>query len=517
MKKMLSVLFCFLLMFNVVVFAEGVREESETSNDLALTILHTNDNHSHLDVDYKGRYGAGKIDYMADQMKKAYKNVLMVNAGDAVMGTIFYTIFEGTADRDVMNMTGYDAMTFGNHEFDGGLEGLSKFITGLNVPIVNTNIDFKDESKLENLVNKYIIKKYEGRSVGIIGVTTPETTFISNPGDTIVFQDIIDSTQPVINKLESMGINIIVMLSHTGYLNDQIIAAELEGVDVIVGGHSHTKLENYPNVIQSVSDEPVLIVQANEYNKYLGNLTVVFDEDGVAKNWWGAPIIMDSSIPQDPEIAAYVAEKNAKLAPFTGQILGTSKSELIRSRTEESNLGNLIADAMLDSLKDQGVEIALTNGGGIRADVGIGEISMQALMEVLPFGNLLATFEMKGSDLWQVFEHSVSRVEEGSGRFLQMAGAKIVWDPTKAPGERIVEIFVGNNDEGWGPVDHDRIYKMVANNYIRGGGDDYQVLKEKAINPYDAGALDIDVMTEFFKKNSPIDYKTEGRIRRVGE
>jgi 5'-nucleotidase len=366
----------------------------------------------------------------------------------------------------------------------------------------------------------------DGRSVGIIGATLPETPTISSPAEKVVFRDVVRAVQPVVDELEARGIDIIILLSHNGFMNDQEIAAELDGVDVIVGGHSHTELlgTDYPNVVQSVSDDPVIIVQAAEYNKYLGNLTVLFDEEGIPVSWWGAPVKMTASIPSDPEVQAYIADKNEELAPFTGKVLGSVKTELVRSRTEESNIGNLIADAMLDAVKDQGVQIALTNAGGIRADVGTGEITMQGLMEVLPFGNLVATFEIKGSDLWQVFEHGVSQYEEGAGRFLQMAGVKIVWDPS-APafdyatqsGGRVTKVSVSDSMGGWKPLDDNAIYKVAANNYIRGGGDDFQVLKEKAINPYDAGPLDLDVVTDFLSKHPAVDYRVEGRITTVAE
>ncbi len=525
MKKIL-IWFILVVVMVSPVFSEGVKEIQPVGVDWPLTIIHTNDNHSHLDVDYKGRYGAAKVSYMAKQVRSVYDNVLFLNAGDAVMGTVFYTVFEGTADRDVMNMMGYDAMTLGNHEFDKGMEGLSKFITGLEIPVVSTNVNFDKEPGIRNIVQKYVIQEVGGRQVAILGATIPETPTISSPGANVVFEDVVEAVQPVIDDLERQGIEVIVLLSHNGFLNDQEIAAGLDGLDVIVGGHSHTKLlgESYPTVIQSMSDEPVLLVQANEANKYLGNLTVNFDTEGVATSWWGAPIIMSASVPQDPAVAAYIAEKNVALKPFIGAVLGINNSELIRSRTEESNIGNLITDAMLAAVKDQGVQVALTNGGGIRADVGTGEITMQKLMEVLPFGNLIATFEMKGSDLWQVFDHGVSRVEEGHGRFLSMSGAKIVWDPSKEPfnyatqtGGRITAVSISDGKGGWNPLDPDAIYKVASNNYIRGGGDDFQVLKEKAIDPYDAGALDLDIMTDFFKANSPIDYKTEGRIIRVSE
>jgi len=524
MKKILLFLFLSMMLMLPLV-AEGV-QETKAEGDWPLTILHTNDAHSHLAADYKGRYGAAKISYMALQVRAAYDNVLLLDAGDYTMGTVFFTVFEGEADRDVMNIIGYDAMTLGNHEFDKGNAGMLKFFEGLETPIVNANIDFSAYPEVDGYVQPYLIRKMDGRSVGIIGATFPETPTISSPAEKVVFNDVVESVQPVIDELEAQGIDIIILLSHNGFIHDQEIAAGLDGVDVIVGGHSHTSItgDEYPNIIKSASDEPVIIVQANEYNTYLGNLTVVFDQAGVPVSWWGAPIRMTADIPQDPEVMAYIEEKNEELAPFTGKVIGTVKSELIRSRTEESNIGNMIADAMLDAVKDKGVQLALTNAGGIRANVGTGEFTMQTLMEVLPFGNLVATFEIKGSDLWQVFDHGLNQVEEGSGRFLQMSGAKIVWDPS-APafdyasqtGGRVTEVLIADGMGGWKPLDPDAIYKVAANNYIRGGGDDFQVLKEKAINPYDAGPLDLDVVTDYLSKNPAVDYKVEGRITRVSE
>lgn len=522
MKKIL--LFFFLTsMLIIPLFAESM-PETKAEGDWPLTILHTNDVHSHIAADYKGRYGAAKIAYTADKIKAAYDNVLLLDAGDYTMGTVFFTVFEGEADRDVMNMVGYDAMTLGNHEFDKGNEGMLKFLTGLDTPVVNTNIDFSAYPEVDSYVQPYLIRNMDGRSVGIIGATLPETPTISSPGEKTIFNDVVNAVQPVIDELEVQGIDIIVLLSHNGFMNDQAIAAGLDGVDVIVGGHSHTSIlgDDYPNVTMSASEEPVIIVQANEYNTYLGNLTVVFDDNGLPVSWWGAPVKMTASVPEDSEIKAYIAEKDAELAPFTGKVIGTVKTDLIRSRTEESNIGNLIADAMLDATKDQGIQIALTNAGGIRADVGTGEFTMQTLMEVLPFGNLVATFEIKGSDLRQVFEHGVSQYEEGAGRFLQMAGAKIVWDPS-APafdyasqsGGRITEVWVADGMGRWNTLDDSTVYKVAANNYIRGGGDDFQVLKEKAIDPYDAGPLDLDVVTSYLQKHPNVDYKVEGRIKTV--
>ena len=232
MKKILF-LTILILMLILPLTAEGVQEIS-SRGDWALTILHTNDAHSHLDADYKGRYGAAKVGFMADQIRAAYDNVLLLDAGDYVMGTVYYTVFEGPADRDVMNLLDYDAMTLGNHEFDKGNPGMLSFMKGLETPVVNANIDFSEYPVIDALVKPFIIKDVSGKKVGIIGATLPETPTISSPAEKVVFKDVVQSVQPVINSLENQGVDKIILLSHNGYMNEQNIDSGLDVVDVIV-------------------------------------------------------------------------------------------------------------------------------------------------------------------------------------------------------------------------------------------------------------------------------------------
>ena len=179
-------------------------------------------------------------------------------------------------------------------------------------------------------------------------------------------------------------------------------------------------------------------------------------------------------------------------------------------------MGDLITDALLWALQDQGVQIALQNGGGIRASIPAGEVTVGQVLEVLPFGNTVATFSLKGSDLLAVLENSVSRAEnpenEGTGRFLQVAGLRYVWDPTQPEGQRIVSVEVRNADGTYSPLDPEAVYKVAANNYIRNGGDGYSVLKDNAIDPYDFGPLLADVVMDYIKANSPVEAQIEGRI-----
>lgn len=508
------------------------------ADDYTLTVLHTNDVHSHLDVDDMGRYGSARVKAVADSIKAEKPDNVMVDAGDLLVGTIFFSQFDGTVDQVVLNMMGYDAITLGNHEFDKGPSILSSFIDNLQIPVVSSNVDFPGEPLLNGKVIPYYIKEVGASRVGFIGATLTSTLGISNPGQTIVFNDEIESLSTAVQQLRTEDVNIIIAITHVGFTADKVIAGAVDGIDIIVGGHSHSLLSNdkygiaaYPTVVNSPSGDPVLVVQAGSYNKYLGELDVTFNKDGVPVMWTGNPIYLDAGFPLDEDVAAYIAKINEDLLPMAQKVIGRTEVELTREWDRESALGNLITDAMLEYMRPQGVQIALTNNGGIRSAIPEGDITLGSVMKLLPFGNTMATFEIKGSDLWQTFDHGVSRALgediDGSGgnRFLHNSGAIVTWDPTlpkfdykSQTGGRVVSVKIDVNGDGkYVDLDLDATYKVVSNNYIRGGGDGFLVLAEKAIDPYDEGALDVDVLTAYLEDHSPVNPVVEGRVVRFQE
>ncbi len=509
--------------------------------DATLYIMHTNDVHAHFEQFNKyggfcdeehaaeGKCFGGVARRMTavKQIRAEHPDALLLDAGDEFMGTLFYTQYKGKAAQEFMNMLGYDAMTLGNHEFDSGPAVLAEFIKGADFPIVAANVDASQDPDLKDLIKPYVVLTVNGQQVGIIGVDTELTAILSSPGANVKFTDPVEAVKKYAAELEEQGVNIIILLSHLGYLRDQQLAQEVEGIDVIVGGHTHTYLANddekaagpYPTVVDSPRGEPVLIVTAKAYGQYLGYLTVTF-EGGVATQWEGQPILLDASIEEDPEVLARVQELAQPLNELRQQVIGQSAVDLEGAREvcrfQECTMGNLITDALLWALQDQGVQIALQNGGGIRASIPAGEVTVGQVLEVLPFGNTVATFSLKGSDLLAVLENSVSRAEnpenEGTGRFLQVAGLRYVWDPTQPEGQRIVSVEVRNADGTYSPLDPEAVYKVAANNYIRNGGDGYSVLKDNAIDPYDFGPLLADVVMDYIKANSPVEAQIEGRI-----
>ena len=307
---------------------------SRIGSGFHISILHTNDVHSHLMTlnsewetvtpDVSESFGSSaRIATMSRRLRNQRQNVLMLDAGDQFYGTDFYTVFKGQVEKMVMNLLEYDYMTVGNHEFDDGVSVLADFISGLDFPVITSNLNIENEPLLNGLIVPYVIREFNGRKVGIVGYITTNLSVILNPGD-VVFEDIATSVQNTVDKLEEQDVNIIIALSHAGYWDDMGIAARVDGIDIIVGGHSHTLLSNtdesawgpYPTVIKSPSDEPVLIVQAKCWNIYIGCLNVTFNEEGSATYWSGDTILMDNSVPFDEIVMQKVMEKYLELEEF---------------------------------------------------------------------------------------------------------------------------------------------------------------------------------------------------------
>ena len=201
-----------------------------------------------------------------------------------------------------MNALGYQAAAIGNHEFDSGPPALADFIEAANFPVLGANIDASAQVSLTGLIEPYTIIDVAGQSIGIFGLTTEDTSNISSPGPDVIFSDHVAAAEATVATLQAMGVNKIVALTHLGYDVDQPLAAAVSGIDVIVGGHSHTPLGPmplargpYPTVVTSPAGEPVLIVTAWEWGKYLGRLDVTFNPTGVVQSYNGAPIRIDNT------------------------------------------------------------------------------------------------------------------------------------------------------------------------------------------------------------------------------
>ncbi|WP_069299773.1 bifunctional metallophosphatase/5'-nucleotidase [Neptunicoccus sediminis] len=507
---------------------------SAAAADYSLTILHTNDFHSRFEPISKYDSGcstedndAGKCFGGSARLVTAIKeararsnNAILVDGGDQFQGSLFYTYYKGKLAAEMMNKLGYDGMTVGNHEFDDGPEVLRGFMDAVNFPVLMSNADVSGEDLLKDKLAKSTVIERGGEKLGLIGLTPHDTHELASPGPNIIFTDPVDAVQGEVDRLTEMGVNKIIVLSHSGYMVDQKVAAETTGVDVIVGGHTNTLLSNtneraqgpYPTMVGNTA-----IVQAYAYGKFLGELNVTFDDAGEIVLAKGEPVIVDGEIAEDADTKARIAEAAVPLDEIRNKVVAETAEPVEGNREvcriEECAMGNLVADAMLDRVKDQGIDIAIANSGGLRASIDGGEVTMGEVLSVLPFQNTLSTFQVSGQTVIDALENGVSQVEEIKGRFPQVAGLKFTWDPSKPAGEgRIAEVMVAKGD-GFEPIDPAATYGVVSNNYVRGGGDGYKMFID-AQNAYDFGPDVADVLAEYLAANGPYKPYTDGRISR---
>jgi len=510
--------------------------------DYELNILHINDLHSRIEAinKYDSTCSAEEasknecfggiarvktaIDTRRGELGDA--NVLVLDAGDQFQGSLFYSMFKSGPIADFMNGIRFDAMAIGNHEFDDGPEELLKFIDATEFPIISGNTIAAEGSPVAGKFEPYIIKEMGGERVAVVSVLATDTDETSSPGEQVRFEDEIEYLNKAVTDLQGQGINKIVLLSHVGYERDKQIAAAVDGIDVIVGGHSHTLLSStdekaagpYPTLVKNPGGTDVPIVQAYAYSKYLGDLKVVFDDNGVVTSAEGAPQLLDSSVVPDSGFAAKVEELGKPLEELKQKVVGSSEDTIVGDRdvcrVEECSMGNLVADAQLDRVKDQGITISIANSGGLRASIDAGDVTMGEVLTVLPFQNTIATFQLKGSDLAAALENGVGQIEEVAGRFPQVAGMKYSFDKSKAPGDRITDIQV-KEGEGFVPLDPEKTYGVVTNNYVRGGGDGYKIFATSAVNPYDFGPNLEQAVADYLSANNPYKPYTDGRVTDV--
>jgi len=552
-------------------------DDAPISQPITLTLLHTNDTHSHLEpFPRDGELSAGnqgpqqggiaRRKALIDAIRASEPNVLLVDAGDNFQGTIFYHAWKGSAEIMALNALGYDATTLGNHEFDRGPTELGRALRGEPVeiagaaystekprlPIIATNVDASAEPALRGLFASSVVLERGGEQFGILGVVTEDVPAISSPGPRVRFFDAVASVQKEADRLRAMGINKIILLSHSGYPVDLARAPRWRGVDVIVAGHDHALLGDpaavetvapgqggrvrgpYPTVAADDDGAPVLVVSSYEWGRWLGRLKVAFDERGIARHWEGDPIFIrgcafvrgtidcsGQSAPEDPVVKAQVATYRAPVDRFANVVIGRAAMYFDGERTpglrtREMPLGNLIADTLLAAAAKSDRAVAVfVNSGGIRAGLNAGDVTYENALAVLPFGNTLVVLDLKGEELVAALDHGVS--QPGEGAFPQVAGLKLIYcaaAPCPAAlrsGGRVTALTVDGV-----PVDLAAIYRIAVNNFMIGGGDGYTTLKEVCARPNgycrDTGLLDLDLLVEEFKTQLPVVRKVEGRI-----
>ena len=497
-----------------------------------ITILHTNDFHARFrpiskydnncseENNAKGKCfgGTARLISAVEDARARHSNTILLDGGDQFQGTLFYNLYKGKVAAEMMNKLGYDGMTVGNHEFDDGPETLRAFMDAVNFPVLMANANVDMEPELKGKLHKSTTVLKNNKKIGLIGVVTEDVVDLSSPGDNIIFTDAVAAVQSEVDFLTEAGVNIIILLSHSSYEVDKMIAANTTGVDVIVGGHDNAYLSNvsdrakgpYPTVVNGTQ-----IVQAYAYGKFLGELSVLFDEAGNVVYATGEPITIDGSVNENSQIVARLDELEEPITELKETIVGTVSNALTGDRAvcrvQECDMGNMIADAMRGAVIDKGYTIALANSGGIRASLDAGEVTLGEIMTILPFQNTLSTFKVTGQQLLTAIENGVSQVEDEKGRFPQVSGMRYTFNLAKPPNEGRVTSIEIDEDGSWNALDLNKMYGMVSNNFIRGGGDGYKVFRS-ASEIYDFGPDLADVVADYIKANPGYSGYTDNRI-----
>jgi 5'-nucleotidase / UDP-sugar diphosphatase len=512
--------------------------------DYTLHVLHINDLHSRIEsinasdstcnaeAEAAGECFGGvarlytKINELREALAADGQNVIVLDAGDQFQGSLMYTTYKGEVEAEFMELIGFDAMAVGNHEFDDGPEGLAGFLDKVTFPVISGNIDVSRSNVLAGRVQNHVVLDVGGERIGIVSALATDTVDTASPGPSVIFTDEVESLQADVATLEAEGVNKIIALTHVGLPRDLQIAAAVPGLDAVVGGHSHTFLSAsdpdrqgaYPTWVDQEDGTMVPVVQAYAYSKYLGHLVLTFDDDGQLVHAEGDTILLDASVTPDADVLARVAELAGPIEEIKARVVGEAAEPIEGARevcrAVECPMGNLVADAILERVRDQGISIVFQNGGGLRASIDAGPITMGEVLTVLPFQNTLATFQTSGQTVIDALENGASQVEEGAGRFAQVAGLKYTFDMTAEPGSRVSEVLVQDGDD-WVPIDPEATYGVATNNYVRNGGDGYRMFID-AENAYDFGPGLEDVVAEYIAAHGgTYTPYTDGRITRI--
>ena len=503
-----------------------------SAKPLTVTILHTDDLHAHVEPTKIGENLYGGYTRQATLMNKYSQsdvNPLILSGGDTFQGTLFFNLYKGLADVLFMNLQGYQAMAVGNHEFDDGPPALAAFAQKATFPLLSSNIDVSQEPLLKDLIKPYVVLTVDGEKVGVIGAVTPDLPLISSPGDNVKMLDLMTSLNASVKALEAQGVNKIILTSHLGYTLEQEVAAKVPGIDVIVGGHSHTLLGTfdnkdfpksegpYPTVVPNPDGHKTLLLAAWEWGKVFGRLKVDFDDNGAVTTWEGNPIPVTMDIAEDPTSRKMLDTLTVPLTALRRQIIGQTSTGLNGAREDvrkrENSMGNVLADAALMAGEKGGAVIGLVNGGGVRSSIDQGPITYEEAITVQPFGNTLTLLDLTGAELKQALEHGVATWAEGKGQFLNVSkGVQYTFDLAKPAGQRLVSATLNGQ-----PLDDAKTYTVAVNTFTATGGDGFDVFKNTKGRRIDTGTLDIDLLINYLKGMPDVAVKNEGRIVIVNE
>jgi 5'-nucleotidase len=491
------------------IVAPGLALADDPRAPAVLRLLHVNDVYEVAPND-EGLGGLAELATMvaAAEAKPGADDTIVTFGGDLISPSLLSSIDQGKHMITAMGMVGVDMAVPGNHEFDFGGAVFAEHLKTSPFPWFAANVLDANEQPYGGMVAT-AMRTVGAYKVGFLGVLTEDTTVLSSPGDDVLFLPALDKAREAAAALKSAGADVIVALTHLDFADDKALAEEVPDIDVILGGHDHDPI--------TWLEAGTLILKAGTDAEYLAEIDLTIKEVQGRKalqvntipSWSLIPV---TGVTPEPKIAAKVAEWQAILDKELGQPLATTETELDSQRStvrsKESSMGNLITDAMRAFAK---TDVALTNGGGIRGDkvyeAGT-TLTRKDMVSEMPFGNVVVVLEVTGAQLKAALENGFSEIENGGGRFPQVSGLTVSYDPAKPAGGRVVAVTVGG-----APLDPAKTYTLATNDYMAGGGDGYAALSEgKVVVDASAGRLMAAVVADYVGDQGKVAPKPEGRV-----
>lgn len=487
-----------------------------------LTVLHTSEHHgAALPFDQAQEKGIGGFAMRAtlvDHVRDAERYVLLVDSGDILIGTIMSSVFRGVPDLQAMNLLGYDAMGVGNHEFDFGLSHLKTLATQAAFPFLATNITIPEAGVLR----PHLLKQVGPLSVGIIALNGREAypdVYEPAVARQITFTDPVAAAREAVRNLRGQ-VDVLIALTHQETREDLDLLRAVPELDVVIGGHTEGfdgiatagsalvpgPLGPGPQTVPELYPTGPIFVKAPRLGAALGRLDLRVE--GKRVSWARAQNIPVRGVPSRPDVVALLGRFSDQLKAAQEKVVGQTAvlldGERANVRTRETNLGNYIADVLRAYTK---TDVAVFNGGNIRASIPAGPVTLGHVLTTLPFDNRLVTFVLTGAQLQAALENSVGKLPEASGRFLQVSGMRVGFDPRAPEGSRIRTVEVGR-----APLDPARSYSITAHDFLATGGDGFTVFTEGA-QMRDLQVAPRDLVVEALANAGSIAPAVEGRIR----
>ncbi len=471
-----------------------------------ITFLHVNDVYEISPK--RGQGGLAELMTLLRAERAASPNSVTTLGGDLISPSVMSGLTKGAQMVELMNALGVAVAVPGNHEFDFGPDIARQRIGESRFPWVGTNVLGKDGKPAAGLAALHTVK-IGGFTVGFFGILAPETDSLSSPGADISFAPVTETATAAVKQLQEMGAEVIVALTHLDFATDTALARDVPGISLILGGHDHDPM------VWSERGVPLLKAGYDAHHLGVVDLSVEWVGEGDKKKLVVIPswrLLSTAGIAPDPGIKAIVDKYNARLDADLNVPVGATKvaldSRRAAVRSEETAIGNLIADAMRAGV---GADVAITNGGGIRGDRtydGGTTLTRKDVLTELPFGNVTVLIELSGADLLAALENGVADVENKGGRFPQVSGLGFTYDPAAAKGSRVTGVRIGK-----AALDPAKMYKVATNDYMQGGGDGYASLKKGRVLIDASGArLMATMVMDYIAAHAPVAPAVEGRI-----